>query len=174
MAPTRTAEHTTFLHFLSFQLSPTHLQRLKLSHCGSDNGKEDGKSVYQCVQSLQAAHSQAERKKVFNTTLARVKTTSDKSFTRLVPGSCSSRSVMFWVRFTVDIFPFSVQDQPALADTTCDGSSSRDRAEEGDALQTSAWWSQEQAGTVQGQAGVGKDGSTPSLTRGKIDFSLCI
>lgn len=70
---------------------------------------------------------------------------------------------MFWVRFTVDTFPLSVQDHPALADTTCGGSSSRDRAEEVDALQTSAWWSQEQAGTEQGQAGVGQDESTPPL-----------
>lgn len=74
----------------------------------------------------------------------------------------------------MDIFPLSEQDHPALADTTCDGSSSRDRAKEGDALQASAWWSQEQGGTVQGQAGVRQEGSTPSLTTGKADSSLCI
>lgn len=98
--------------------------------------------------------SQPERKKMFNMTLARVKTAFDKSFICLVPGSCSSRSVMFWVRFTVDIFPLSEQDHPALADTTCDGCSSRDRAEEVDALQASAWWPQEQvSGTSWSGAG---------------------
>lgn len=74
--------------------------------------------------------SQPEKKKVFNMTLAKVKTTFDKSFIFLAPGSCSSRSVMFWLRFTVDIFPLSEQDHPALADTSCDGSSSRGRAKD--------------------------------------------
>lgn len=74
--------------------------------------------------------SQPEKKKVFNMTLAKVKTTFDKSFIFLAPGSCSSRSVMFWLRFRVDIFPLSEQDHPALADTSCDGSSSRGRAKD--------------------------------------------
>lgn len=87
----------------------------------------------------------------------------DKSFVHLLPESCSSRSVMLWVRFTVDIFPLPVQDHLALADTSYDSSSSRDRANEVSALQTSAWWPQEQARTVKGQAGVGHDGPTPCL-----------
>lgn len=115
--------------------------------------------------------SQPERKKVFNMTLARVKTTFDKSFIFLAPGSCSSRSVMFCLRFTVDIFPLSEQDHPALADTSCDGSSSRGRAK--DALQGSAWCSQEQLGQCRDELEWGRVG-TPSLTRGETDFSLCI
>ena len=87
----------------------------------------------------------------------------DKSFVHPLPQSCSSISVMFWVRFTVDIFPLSVQDHLALADTSCDFSSSRDRANEVAALQTSARWSQKQTRTVKGQAGVGQDGPTPFL-----------
>lgn len=90
--------------------------------------------------------SQPERKKVFNTALARVKTTLDKSFILLVPVSCSSRSVMFWVRFRVGFFPLSEQEHPALADTACAGS----RAET--ELRMS-WRSQEQAGTTYSRAG---------------------
>lgn len=61
------------------------------------------------------------------------------------------------------IFPLSVQDHLALADTSYGPSSSRDRANEVAVLQTSAWWPQEQARTVKGQADVGHDGPTPSL-----------
>lgn len=134
-----------------------------------------GKNVHQCLVTslsmLWAVSHEARR------CLIRLwqgsKLPCDKSFIHLLPESCSSKSVMFWVRFTADISTCSVQDHLALVDTSCDSSSSKGRGNEVAVLQISAWWSQEQPSTVIGCAGTGQNGPTASwIPEGGL-ISLC-